>query len=290
MSTQLQATLSTQIPADEAVFYEAVAAQQADRLSQLDSMEQLLEVERSISFQYLVRLMRARDLGHFPYPKELWIAAIFECLSERDAYDFIAPLAGKRVLQIGGNGFSLILFMLAGAREGWLLTPVEGEARSARELARLAGVHIETKVGVAEQIPFEDESFDAIHSSGCAHHFQTEIAFPEIARVLRKGGRFSAVDPWRAPLYSLGIRVFGKREPVNCRPLTRERVAPLKAFSSYDVIQHGALTRYPFLALQKLGLQAPLSLVWHATRIDDAVCSLLGLRRFGSSAAILATK
>ena len=98
--------------------------------------------------------------------------------------------------------------MLGGAREAWLLTPVESEARYAQELARLTGVEIQCRVGVAEDMPFKAAFFDAIYSGGCAHHFQTEKAFPEIARILVPGGRFSAEDPWRAPLYGWGIRAL----------------------------------------------------------------------------------
>ena len=50
----------------------------------------------------------------------------------------------------------------------------------------------------------------------------TELAMPEIARVLKPGGRFSAMDPWRAPLYAIGTKILGKREVnVYCRPLTQ---------------------------------------------------------------------
>jgi len=120
----------------------------------------------------------------------------------------------------------------------------------------------------------------------------TAAAFFEVARVLRKGGRFGAVDPWRAPLYGVGTRLLGKREPgIFCRPLTRSRVAPLRAaFRDAQVVQHGTLTRYLLLALQKVGFCCPFSIVWGLTRLDDWVCSALRLRRWGSSAATLATK
>jgi SAM-dependent methyltransferase len=180
--------------------------------------------------------------------------------------------------------------MLGGAREAWLLTPVEAETRYAHELARLAGVEIQCRAGVAEEMPFEAGFFDAIYSSGCAHHFQTEKAFPEIARVLVSGGRFSAVDPWKAPLYTWGVRIFGKREEaVNCRPFDPVRLGPLRqSFRKSRVVQHGAFTRYPMIALQKLGISTPYWLTWRLTQLDDGVTSLLGLRSFGSSVAVMA--
>jgi len=284
-------TLPIPIPDDQAIYYEQTSSALADRLSQLHDIDEILGIERSISLQFLVKAAHARDRSTFPYPKSQWIAATFDCLSERDAYQYLAPLRGKKILQIGGNGFSAILMLLAGAAEAWLLTPVLGEARVGKELSRLAGVDLRVEMGVAEDMPFDAASFDAIHASGCAHHFQTEKAFPEIARILRRDGKFSATDPWRGPLYAWGIQTFGKREPVNCKPFTRERIAPLKAsFSEYSVIQHGTFTRYPMLALQKLGLTAPLEFAWRLMQIDDGVCSLLGLRSWGSSVAILAKK
>ena len=198
-----------------------------------------------------------RSRGEFPYPRELWMCGNYDCLAEREA---------------------------------WLLTPVEAEARYARELARLAEVEIHCRVGMAESMPFEPGFFDAIYSGGCAHHFQTEKAFPEIARVLVPGGRFAAEDPWRAPFYGWGIRVFGKREKeVHCRPLDAGRLAPLReSFCKFSVIQHGTFTRYPMLALRKLGVATPYRLAWKLTEFDDALASLVRLRGFGSSVAILA--
>jgi len=45
-------------------------------------------------------------------------------------------------------------------------------------------VQLFCKIGVAEEIPSSPTGFDAIHASGSVHHFQSERAFPEIARVL----------------------------------------------------------------------------------------------------------
>ncbi len=279
------------IPLDEATFYEHVASTEADELSSLKSIDELSS-SPSESVRSLIRLVQSRNRGDFPSPKELWLAANYDCLAEWEAYNYLAPLRGKRVLQIGGKGYSAIQFMLAGAAEAWLLTPVEGEARYAQELARLAGVKINCKVGMAETIPFESNMFDAIFCGGCVHHFETEKAFPEIFRIMADGGKFSAIEPWRAPFYSLGIKVFGKRETeVHCKPLTAERLAPLvSSFSNAQRIHHGSITRYPLLALRKLGIGTSLKTVWTITKVDDKFSSMLGLRRMGSSIAILADK
>jgi SAM-dependent methyltransferase len=253
-------------------------------------------VTQSKSYQILAPALIASetDALRFPFPPEVWLDATYESAAQWDAYSHIAPLARKRTLQIGGKGIHAVKFLLAGAAESWLLTPMVGECKIAIALARAAGVEkrLRCVVGIAEDIPVASERFDAIFSGGCVHHMVTRLAFPEIARILKRGGRFAALDPWRAPLYGIGTKIFGKREPnVFCKPLTHDRVAPLNtAFSRGQLIHHGALTRYPFLALKKMGLPVSLKTMSAINRIDDAFCTLAGLRRFGSSVALLGEK
>jgi hypothetical protein len=120
----------------------------------------------------------------------------------------------------------------------------------------------------------------------------TELAFPELARVLGPSGALAAIEPWRGPGYRLGTKVFGKREPVNCQPMTRARVAPLhEAFDRAEVIHHGALSRYAMIALWKLGVSVPVRAARRVTSIDDALASLVpALRQTGSSVAIIAAR
>jgi ubiquinone/menaquinone biosynthesis C-methylase UbiE len=63
-----------------------------------------------------------------------------------------------------------------------------------------------------EQLPFDGEVFDAIYSGGCLHHMLTELAGPEIQRVLAAGGRFAAVEPWQTVIHRVGTRIVRKRE------------------------------------------------------------------------------
>ena len=57
------------------------------------------------------------------------------------------------------------------------------------------------------------------------------------------------------------------------------------------VVHHGALTRYPLLALAKAGVELSLPVVDRVTRVDDAVSSLVpGVRPMGSSVAVLARR
>jgi len=231
----------------------------------------------------------------FPEPKAAWVDCVPDCKPQYDAYRHMGPVKGKRVLQLGGKGIHAVKLLLAGAAEAWVMTPMLGEVYCSIALAKEAGVldRLRCVVGVAEEIPLADNMFDAIYSGGCVHHMTTELAMPEIARILKPGGRFSSADPWRAPLHAIGTKILGKREVnVFCRPLTRERVAPLFTnFAKAEKIQYGTLTRYPALALSKFGIHVPFRMMWQLYRVDDAFCSCIpGLRNLGSGVALFGTK
>jgi SAM-dependent methyltransferase len=227
-------------------------------------------------------------------PPAVWIEQGYESASILDAYSHIAPVEGRRILQLGGRGHHAVKFLLAGARESVVISPMIQELAFARSLGNHYGVgdRLHCVAAVAEELPFAADTFDAIFAGGCIHHTVTSMALPECVRVLRRGGKFAAVEPWRAPFYDTGIRLFGKSEPNPfCRPMTHARAEPLHtAFDSAEVIHHGATTRYPLKALARLGLPLRPSLIARIGRCDDAVSSLVpGLRKLGSSVALLGT-
>lgn len=277
----------------EMEFYNSVGFRDAKALRESGS---LLAVKDSESLQHLerLRIRPALERSNFPRPPRVWLHSRMDLQSEWDCYQHIGSVAGKRILQLGGSGRAVQALLLAGAAEALLLTPMVGEAEVATEVAKLMGVadRFRCLIAVAEEIPLADSSVDVAFSAGCVHHMRTEIAFPEIARVLRSGGQFTAIEPWRAPFYDVGTRLLGKREANPfCHPLTATRVAPLfGAFKKARYELHGTLTRYAMLGLQKFGLNMPLGPAWALGRADDALCSLLALRRFGSGVALLATK
>jgi SAM-dependent methyltransferase/uncharacterized protein YbaR (Trm112 family) len=230
----------------------------------------------------------------FPDPPELWLHLRFESAALRDAYAHLAPLSGQRLLQIGGLGLDAVKFLLAGAKEVWLASPMLGELSFARILAALCGVEdrLRPVLAVGEELPFAAGSFDSVYAGGSLHHMVTSLALPECRRVLRAGGRFASVEPWRGPGYGLGTGLLGKREAVRCKPLTPVRLRPLfDTFEAAAAIHHGALTRYPLVALSKFGIKTPMSAVRRLTKVDDLVSSAVPrLRATGSSVAIVAAR
>jgi SAM-dependent methyltransferase len=274
-------------------FYNQASADRAEDVAASDVVQLLAPAREATEI----------DRHSFPEPWEKWLDAKYDLASQWDAYQHLGRIEGKRVLQLGGSGIHALKFLYAGAREAWLLSPMLEELR----FARLAANHCELgdrfycAAGIAEEMPFTSGTFDAVFSGGCVHHMVTELAFPECARVLRNGGKFAAVEPWRAPLYRAGVRIFGQRDTplvgkrdvgVYCRPMTPERTETLgTAFPRAEVRQHGALTRYPLLALNKLGWSPAPATVRNADRMDDAICARIpAIRRMGSSVALLGTR
>jgi SAM-dependent methyltransferase len=104
-------------------------------------------------------------------------------------------LSGKRVLEVGcghGGGASYLMRTLRPASyTGLDLNPAGIDfCRKRHNLAGLDFVR-----GDAENLPFDDQSFDAvinIESSHCYPHFSRFLA--EVARVLRAGGHFLYAD------------------------------------------------------------------------------------------------
>jgi SAM-dependent methyltransferase len=110
-------------------------------------------------------------------------------------------LTGKRVLEVScgaGGGASYIVRNLGPASyTGLDLNPASIE--KCRERHQLPG--LDFVQGNAEDLPFPDQSFDAVINVEASHqypHFPRFLA--EVARVLRSGGNFLYTDSRRAPV------------------------------------------------------------------------------------------
>jgi SAM-dependent methyltransferase len=276
----------------EREFYDEEAEKKHALLS-AGEVEQLAECSQQFANIELASRLSESTRDGFPEPLDVWVDATYDSEAQADAYRHVAPVRGRSVLQLGGSGGSSVMFLLAGARQVTVISPMLAELRYGRAVAQRYGIaeRMNSVVAVAEELPFPDRTFDAVYAGGTVHHMTTELAMPEASRVLRRGGRFAAIEPWRAPGYSWGTRIFGKREANPfCRPLESARMAPFfAAFDEAEIVHHGTLTRYPLIVLGKAGIRLRARAMSRLIRLDDAICSKLpALRAAGSSVALLA--
>ena len=129
-----------------------------------------------------------------------------------------ADLAGKRVLDVGcGTGANLsVLTQHFGCTPAGVDSS-EGMLAEARQKLPDADL----RLGVAEQLPFDDASFDAAWMSLVVHLLDRPRAFAEARRVLVEGGHLIVVTPdadsfpraWMAPLFPSYVAVEQARFP-----------------------------------------------------------------------------
>lgn len=114
---------------------------------------------------------------------------------EAEAYHMVAlgDVAGRHVLDYGcGAGGTTAQLLAQGAR----VTGFDISLTRLREAqGRVAGGATGLLQCAAEMLPFQDGAFDAVFGKQILHHLDLAVAIPEIARVLRPGGRAVFLEP-----------------------------------------------------------------------------------------------
>jgi SAM-dependent methyltransferase len=172
----------------------------------------------------------------------------------REVESVFGDLRGLQVLEVGaGTGKWTRLMIELGA----VVTVVEPDDDMRAVLVRRSP-DVRVLKGVAEALPVDDATFDAVLVSSAWHWFEQPTATHEMARVLRDGGAlfvvwngFSRDVPWLAPFIALRDRP----EDQGKRP--RGWVADLGIDSEFDV-------------------EEQLAIDWTWTRSVDELVSLFG--------------
>ncbi len=143
-------------------------------------------------------------------------------------------------LEIGsGTGYFSLNLMQLGAIERLTATDISpGMLGRLSETAATLGLTVETVATEAEQLPFEDESFDLVCGHAVLHHLpDLDRAFAEFHRVLRPGGAIAFCgEPSRygERLASAPKRLGRLAAPAWRRLVGAERRAVPEAEQSHD--------------------------------------------------------
>lgn len=139
------------------------------------------------------------------------ISQLFESVAAMEnqfIISHVGELKGKKILDVGcGFGESAVYFALKGAEV--IAVDISPEMiRFAKELANRYGVAINFVVSAAEELRFENESFDIVYCANLLHHLSisNRIGFLErMHRVLKNGGWFYSWDPL---VYNPAIKIY----------------------------------------------------------------------------------
>jgi SAM-dependent methyltransferase len=112
-------------------------------------------------------------------------------------FNFLGTVNGKVILDIAcGYSMTPVMFALAGASV-YAIDVAPKTLAMVQHVARCKGVaeRVHIHVGPAEELPFEDAYFDLLYGGAALHHLQLHRAGPELARVLKRGGKGAFQDP-----------------------------------------------------------------------------------------------
>jgi SAM-dependent methyltransferase len=106
-----------------------------------------------------------------------------------EAIDWLLPPGARQVLDLGAGTGKLTTRLVERGLEVVAVDPITDML----ELLRASLPETRALLGTAEDIPLEDNSVDAVLVAQAWHWVDPERAIPEVARVLRPGGRLGLV-------------------------------------------------------------------------------------------------
>lgn len=122
-----------------------------------------------------------------------------------EAIDWLLPAGAHKVLDLGAGTGKLTTRLVERGLDVVAVDPIP----EMLEVLRASLQETRALLGTAEEIPLEDNSVDAVLVAQAWHWVDPERAIPEVARVLRPGGRLGLV--WNTRDERLGwVRELGR--------------------------------------------------------------------------------
>lgn len=155
--------------------------------------------------------------------------------------------SGKKVLEIGaGSGNYTGIIANTGAE--LIATDISAQSLEVSKILNADFTNIDYKIADIEDLPFENEKFDAVLSSGSLSYGDFEKVKTELVRVLKKDGLLICTDALNNnPVYRYK-RLFdaykGKRTHMTYRniPTVRSIEILLKDFKEEEIVYFGSMT------------------------------------------------
>jgi len=195
-------------------------------------------------------------------------------------------LHGVSILDYGcGNGdFSRVLALRGARVVGIDISPKLIEtARASAARMGLNGLCPQFMVGDAHHTAFADNSFDYVVGNGALHHLDLDMAFAEIARVLKPGGRAIFMEPmYHHPILWMVRRLTPNAHSADEKPLSFDDFA--KATKWFRTCSHREhfLVSVCFAPVHLFGKPATLTVLGIIDQFDQLLMRLIPpLRRFG---------
>jgi len=216
-------------------------------------------------FHFEMGRAMAERLGYSPYDLDRVPAPSIDSFAGVGHHFELARLqSGERVLDLGsGSGLDTFVASLKVGPTGRVvgIDMTEAQLDKARELRQQGGFsNIEYLQGYIDQLPFEDESFDAVISNGVFNLVaDKEGTFKEAARVLKPGGRI-ALSVENATLWAACIGGAMHRDSyqaaIEDAGLSIQLVQPNPQYRFISDQANGATTKYDVHSLSLVAVKA----------------------------------
>jgi SAM-dependent methyltransferase len=193
---------------------------------------------------------------------------------------------GASVLDYGcGSGeFSRVLALRGARVVGIDISPklIETARASAANIG-LNGSCPQFMVCDAHHTPFSDNTFDYVVGNGALHHLDLGMAYAEIARILKPGGKALFMEPmYHHPVLWMLRRLTPNAHSADERPLSFDDMAKAKKWFRTCSHREHFLLSVCFAPAHLFGKRITLAVLGAADRLDQLLMRLMPpLRRFG---------